>query len=245
MAPVTRSLSLTVLAILSLSSRALASPSLPSSDLVFDSQLATEGIFDSAQHTLDDELLPPPEAADYDLLSEDERAAIFERTIPSPSAAVWHNHSKRTLSKAWSGKSTFSRAGYTGVGAMQVSLVTVRPSFTSPSSLPYGPLPTASSTVPTFTLKAADELLAVQDNHILIYDKAENNALKAKNGGSAWGSIYNIRKKTVRPLNLTTNSFCAGGGWLSNGTMVRRFFEALLSSLFSRLTLPSTGQHRR
>ncbi|GAA5949534.1 hypothetical protein JCM10213_002590 [Rhodosporidiobolus nylandii] len=60
----------------------------------------------------------------------------------------------------------------------------------------------------------------VDDDHIVIYDKAENNALKAKNGGSAWGTVYSISQKKVRALNLETNSFCAGGGWISNGTLV-------------------------
>jgi hypothetical protein len=60
----------------------------------------------------------------------------------------------------------------------------------------------------------------LQDHQIIIYDKAENNALKGKNGGSAWGAIWDSRTSKVRALNLQTNSFCAGGGWISNGTMV-------------------------
>ncbi|GAA5973306.1 hypothetical protein JCM11641_003065 [Rhodosporidiobolus odoratus] len=86
------------------------------------------------------------------------------------------------ISKAWTGKTSFVRAGETGVGAMQATLV--------------------------------------DDDHIVIYDKAENNALKDKSGAPAWGSIYSISRKTVRALNLETNSFCAGGGWISNGTLV-------------------------
>lgn len=37
---------------------------------------------------------------------------------------------------------------------------------------------------------------------------------------SAWGAIYEISSQSVRPLTLITNSFCAGGGWLSNGSLV-------------------------
>ncbi|GAA6041298.1 hypothetical protein JCM8097_001325 [Rhodosporidiobolus ruineniae] len=66
----------------------------------------------------------------------------------------------------------------------------------------------------------AMQVTLVDDENIVIYDKAENNALKAKDGGSAYGSVYNIATKKVRALNLKTNSFCAGGGWLSNGTLV-------------------------
>jgi len=54
----------------------------------------------------------------------------------------------------------------------------------------------------------------------LIYDKAENNALKDASGASAWASLYSISAKKVRALNVKTNSFCAGGGWIGNGTLV-------------------------
>ncbi|SCZ98627.1 BZ3500_MvSof-1268-A1-R1_Chr7-1g09222 [Microbotryum saponariae] len=65
------------------------------------------------------------------------------------------------------------------------------------------------------------------------YDKAENNPGQVK-GHSAWGEVYTISSGASRYLNLQTNSavieltaapikshrFCAGGGWLSNGTLV-------------------------
>ncbi|GAA5973363.1 hypothetical protein JCM11641_003093 [Rhodosporidiobolus odoratus] len=150
------------------------------------------GLFDPAagySYSYEDDLLPRPEPADYELVSEQERSDVFERSISGAEAAEnwhegWHAHSigKRALGRAWTGTSTISRAGNTGVGAMQATLV--------------------------------------DDDHIVIYDKAENNALKDKSGAHAWGSIYSISKKSVRALNLETNSFCAGGGWLSNGTLV-------------------------
>ncbi|KAI5481062.1 hypothetical protein MNV49_006248 [Pseudohyphozyma bogoriensis] len=65
----------------------------------------------------------------------------------------------------------------------------------------------------------AMQVSVVDDDHILIFDKSENNPLKVK-GHAAWGSIYTISTHKVRALNLNTNSFCAGGGWLSNGTLV-------------------------
>lgn len=60
----------------------------------------------------------------------------------------------------------------------------------------------------------------VDDDHIVIYDKAQNNALKGKNGKPAWGAVYRISDESYRALNLETNSFCAGGGWIGNGTLV-------------------------
>ncbi|KAM0749961.1 copper radical oxidase [Meredithblackwellia eburnea MCA 4105] len=66
---------------------------------------------------------------------------------------------------------------------------------------------------------AAMQISVVSNDEILIYDKSEGNALQV-NGHSAWGAIYTISTSKVRPLDLKTNSFCAGGGWLGNGTLV-------------------------
>ncbi|SCZ95857.1 BZ3500_MvSof-1268-A1-R1_Chr8-1g09842 [Microbotryum saponariae] len=67
------------------------------------------------------------------------------------------------------------------------------------------------------------QVSVVSDDELLSYphsfDKAENNPLQV-NGHSAWGQIYTISTGKSRALNLLTNSFCAGGGWLSNGTLI-------------------------
>ncbi|QRV74665.1 glyoxal oxidase [Ceratobasidium sp. AG-Ba] len=64
--------------------------------------------------------------------------------------------------------------------------------------------------------------LAVMDgNHLVIIDKLESNPLMTNKGTHALGSMYNLKDNTKRPLNgISTNTFCAGGGWLSNGTLV-------------------------
>ncbi|GAA5864750.1 hypothetical protein JCM3774_006060 [Rhodotorula dairenensis] len=131
--------------------------------------------------------LPAPEPADYELVSEDERARIFVRSVDGDEAhKSWHavraHKHKRDWGKAWKGYSTIDRAGWSGVSAMQCTLV--------------------------------------DDDNIVIYDKAQNNALKGKNGKSAWGAVYRISTGSYRALNLETNSFCAGGGWIGNGTLV-------------------------
>lgn len=66
---------------------------------------------------------------------------------------------------------------------------------------------------------SAMQISVIDDSQMIIIDKMENNPLKV-NGNSAWGSIYNFRTKKERPLNLHTNSFCAGGSWLGNGTLI-------------------------
>lgn len=72
-------------------------------------------------------------------------------------------------------------------------------------------------------------------SQILIIDKVQKNLLQI-NGHSAWAAIYTLSTNLVKPLDLRTNSFCAGGGWLGNGTMVsvggndrtlnKQFFDA-------------------
>lgn len=66
---------------------------------------------------------------------------------------------------------------------------------------------------------SAMQLVVVDDESVLIFDKQENNPLKV-NGKSVWGSLYDIPTQKARGLVMETNSFCAGGGWLSNGTMI-------------------------
>lgn len=67
---------------------------------------------------------------------------------------------------------------------------------------------------------SAMQISVVDDSHLIIIDKKEDNPLKDINGNPAWGSIYNFKTKKERPLNMITNSFCAGGSWLGNGTLI-------------------------
>ncbi|CCO28353.1 hypothetical protein BN14_02348 [Rhizoctonia solani AG-1 IB] len=66
---------------------------------------------------------------------------------------------------------------------------------------------------------AAMQLAVVSDTEAIIIDKVEHNPLIV-NGHPAWGAIYNLEHHTVRPLDLKSNSFCAGGSFLGNGTLV-------------------------
>jgi hypothetical protein len=45
----------------------------------------------------------------------------------------------------------------------------------------------------------------------------ETNPLTV-NGHPAWGSEFNLATREVRPLNPITNTWCATGGFVSNGT---------------------------
>ena len=63
------------------------------------------------------------------------------------------------------------------------------------------------------------ESIIVSDNLAIFFDRATNDPLQV-NGHTAWGSLYNLETNTASPLDLITDSFCASGGFLSNGTMV-------------------------
>ena len=63
------------------------------------------------------------------------------------------------------------------------------------------------------------QLAVVSPTLALIIDKVEANPLQI-NGHPAWGALFNFVTNTVSPLNILSNSFCAGGAALSNGTVV-------------------------
>ena len=78
-----------------------------------------------------------------------------------------------------------------------------------------------------FNLKAqssgivALESIIVNPNLALWFDRASDDPLQINNH-SAWGALFNLQTAEVTPLNVITNSFCASGAFLSNGTMVSR-----------------------
>ncbi|KAF8907539.1 glyoxal oxidase N-terminus-domain-containing protein [Mucidula mucida] len=63
------------------------------------------------------------------------------------------------------------------------------------------------------------QLAIVSENTAIIYDKVEHNSLNV-NGHVAWAVEVNLDTKTVRALNPLSNSWCATGSFLGNGTLV-------------------------
>lgn len=63
------------------------------------------------------------------------------------------------------------------------------------------------------------ESIIVSPTLALFYDRASDDPLQI-NGHSAWGALFNLESNDVTALNVVTNSWCAGGALLSNGTMV-------------------------
>lgn len=57
---------------------------------------------------------------------------------------------------------------------------------------------------------SAMQLSVVNDQFIVIFDRAEHNPLKTSDGNPAWAAMLDTHAHTVRALKTTTNSFCAG-----------------------------------
>ncbi|KAF8891269.1 copper radical oxidase [Infundibulicybe gibba] len=65
----------------------------------------------------------------------------------------------------------------------------------------------------------AMQLVVISPTHALIIDKVEHNPLTI-DGHPAWAALYNLNTHTVRPIDMRSNSFCAGGSFLSNGSLI-------------------------
>ncbi|CAE6341149.1 unnamed protein product [Rhizoctonia solani] len=66
----------------------------------------------------------------------------------------------------------------------------------------------------------AMQMTVATDKNVVIIDKYEQNPLLDSTGDHSLGALYSTVTDTVRALNIKTNSFCATGTWLSNGTLV-------------------------
>ncbi|TBU33724.1 copper radical oxidase [Dichomitus squalens] len=67
------------------------------------------------------------------------------------------------------------------------------------------------------SIASAQQLFLGTLDKVYIVDKVENNPAKI-NGHPAWASEYSISKNSGRPMDIVTNTFCAGGTVLGNGT---------------------------
>jgi hypothetical protein len=63
------------------------------------------------------------------------------------------------------------------------------------------------------------EAIVVSPTLAIFFDRATNDPLQI-NGHPAWGAIWNFETNTAIALDVASDSFCASGSILSNGTMV-------------------------
>ena len=63
------------------------------------------------------------------------------------------------------------------------------------------------------------EVIIVSPTLAIFFDRATNDPLMI-DGHAAWGALWNLETNKASALNLVTDTFCASGAFLSNGTMV-------------------------
>ncbi|KAF9467716.1 copper radical oxidase [Collybia nuda] len=63
------------------------------------------------------------------------------------------------------------------------------------------------------------EAIIVSPTLALLFDRVQNDPLQI-NGHPAWGALWNLDTNIATPLDVVSDTFCASGGFLSNGTMV-------------------------
>ncbi|KAJ7634843.1 glyoxal oxidase N-terminus-domain-containing protein [Roridomyces roridus] len=64
------------------------------------------------------------------------------------------------------------------------------------------------------------EAIVVSPTLVLMFDRATNDPLHTADGKVAWGSLWNLETNEPTAVKLLSDSFCASGSMLSNGTMV-------------------------
>ena len=110
-------------------------------------------------------------------------------------------------------------------GAIALSLSALVSSVAAdPTVLPAPGQPTKTGTPGTFEIVgnsgvSAQQLFLGQGNRVYIVDKTENNPPKVGNPSHpAWATEYDVDTNEFRAMDVVTNSFCAGGAVLGNGT---------------------------
>ncbi|KAG0047887.1 hypothetical protein BGZ83_007131 [Gryganskiella cystojenkinii] len=88
------------------------------------------------------------------------------------------------------------------------------------SSKPVPALPKGSFKEVGLTGVAAQHIALVTPTKMLIIDKAENNPAKLPSGRAAHTVEYDLTTNTYRAMDVATNTFCSGGGYLPNGTLI-------------------------
>ncbi|KAL4246190.1 Copper radical oxidase [Abortiporus biennis] len=67
------------------------------------------------------------------------------------------------------------------------------------------------------SVASAQQIFLGTPNTVFVVDKVEANPTQI-NGHPAWAAGYSLDSNKARPMDIVTNSFCAGGNVLGNGT---------------------------
>ena len=73
------------------------------------------------------------------------------------------------------------------------------------------------------SLASAMMMALIDENNVMIIDKAENNGVEPhnavlSNGKPIWGAVMSLSDYSMRGLDMTTNPFCASGAVMANGS---------------------------
>jgi len=86
---------------------------------------------------------------------------------------------------------------------------------------------------------SAQQLFLGTPDKVYIVDKTENNKAQIS-GHPAWASEYSVSSNVGRPMDAITNSFCAGGNVLGNGTWMNVGGNAAIT--YGGIDLPKDEQ---
>ncbi|KAG8718917.1 hypothetical protein FRC09_011908 [Ceratobasidium sp. 395] len=112
---------------------------------------------------------------------------------------------------------------YASFAVLAASSAAAIPSVTGPAQvIPKPGQPSKSGQPNTFEIVgdsgvSAQQLFLGMPKQVFVVDKTENNPIEVA-GHPAWATNYDIETNQVRAMDIVTNSFCAGGNVLGNGT---------------------------
>ncbi|KAJ6621537.1 glyoxal oxidase N-terminus-domain-containing protein [Mycena sp. CBHHK59/15] len=84
------------------------------------------------------------------------------------------------------------------------------------------------------------QLAVVSETKSIIYDKVEHNALIV-NGHVAWAVELDLNTQQIRALNPLSNSWCATGSFLGNGTLINSGGNPVVITGINRIFLGING----
>ncbi|PCH36106.1 copper radical oxidase [Wolfiporia cocos MD-104 SS10] len=97
--------------------------------------------------------------------------------------------------------------------------VSAQTSATTPGKPLVSDAPLGEFQIVGNSIASAQQMFVGTINKVYIIDKTERNPTQI-DGHPAWAAEYTLTTNEGRPMNAITNSFCAGGNVLANGTWV-------------------------
>lgn len=120
-------------------------------------------------------------------------------------------HGQRTLR---SRLPSFSpRKAFTAVATLVVLSTAIQPSEAAAAAGQY-------EIIAKDSLASAQMMGLINEDYVFILDKVQNNPAKLPDGKPVWGSILKLSDNSVQAIEVNTNTFCASGVTLGNGSWI-------------------------